>query len=77
VNAADYAPPGPLDLPPDGEFVPKAGRLDALHDALDGVTLGRHDERILAWLAGWDDPTVRTVVSLILRARAASRVGEH
>jgi hypothetical protein len=30
-----------------------------------------YDERILAWLAGWDVPTVGAVVSLLHRARAA------
>jgi hypothetical protein len=72
MRAVGYAPPGPLDLPPGGGFVSKTGRLAALHDALDGVPLGRHEERILTWLAGWDDETVRTVVSLIMRARAAT-----
>jgi hypothetical protein len=35
--------------------------------ALDGVPLGADDERILHWLAGWDVPTVATVVSLLRR----------
>jgi hypothetical protein len=40
---------------------------------LRGVPLGAHDERIVEWLAGWDEPTTLTVASLIERARAAER----
>lgn len=36
-----------------------------------GVDTGAYDERILDWLAGSDSPTVATVVSLVVRARAA------
>ncbi|MGQ0575048.1 MAG: hypothetical protein ACT4RN_12715 [Pseudonocardia sp.] len=48
-------------------------RAAALAHALDGVELGAHDARVLAWLAGWDNPTVATVCSLIRRARLAGR----
>ncbi|WP_410662104.1 hypothetical protein [Amycolatopsis sp. lyj-84] len=46
-------------------------RVAALTEALDGVELGDHDRRIVAWLAGWDVPTVGTVASLFYRAREA------
>jgi hypothetical protein len=56
-----------------------AVRLDylaALREPLgSGVRLGVYDERMLAWLAGWDVPTVGTVVSLLHRARAARPLG--
>jgi hypothetical protein len=45
--------------------------LSALREPLAGIPLGAYDERILAWLAGWDLPTVGAVVSLLYRARAA------
>lgn len=44
-------------------------RTAALVHALAGVELGVHDARVVAWLAGWDNPTVATVCSLIHRAR--------
>lgn len=44
----------------------------ALRDALRGVELGAQDERIIAWMVRQlDDSTLRTVVSLIERARLA------
>lgn len=65
----------PLDDEPDGPFLPEAARLALLVDALRGVDLGAHDERIVAWLARCDSPTVRTVVSLLGRVRAVAPVG--
>ncbi len=47
-------------------------RRAALLAALHGVQLGAYDQRILRWLAGWDVPTVATVVSLLWRARDAA-----
>jgi hypothetical protein len=35
------------------------------------VLLGTFDRHIIGWLAGWDASTVRTVASLIVRARQA------
>jgi len=52
----------------------RADYLAALHEPLAGISLGTYDERMLAWLAGWDIPTVRGVVSLLHRARAARRL---
>jgi hypothetical protein len=45
--------------------------LTAMHEPLTGLRLGAYDERVLAWLAGWDLPTVGTVASLLHRVRAA------
>ena len=69
MSAADYAPIQRLDHEPQGRYTPPEDRVAALRDALRGVEVGSHDERIIRWLAGWDDSTVRTVVSLIERAR--------
>ena len=41
----------------------------AIVEALVGVELGAWDERIVAWLAGWDGPTVVPVVSWLWRVR--------
>lgn len=48
----------------------------ALREPLEGVELGAYDERIIEWLAGWDIPTIGTVVSLLHRARRAGRDDE-
>lgn len=47
---------------------------EAIAGALVGVELGAWDERIVAWLAGWDGPTVVPVVSWLWRVR---RVGDR
>lgn len=46
--------------------------LDALHEPFAGIDLGAYDERMIRWLAGWDQPTVGTVASLLHRVRAAT-----
>lgn len=66
--AATY---GPIDTAPDS--LPEGATFQgALLRALDGVQLGAYDRRIIDWLAGWDVPTVATVVSLLHRARTAA-----
>ncbi|HUK73039.1 MAG TPA: hypothetical protein VLW50_30520 [Streptosporangiaceae bacterium] len=67
-----YAPVSPVEDPPNGYAQPET-RVAALRQALAGVPLGRYDLRIVHWLAGWDDSTARTVVSLLHRARQAGR----
>lgn len=67
-------PVGPIEEPPwagmpGGEATYRAA-LDAV---FSGVELGAYDRRIIAWLAGWDTPTVATLCSLVMRARAVSR----
>jgi hypothetical protein len=53
-------------------FVGPQLREVALRVALRGVELGSQDERIVGWMVRhFDDPTLRTVVSLIERARLA------
>jgi hypothetical protein len=53
----------------------RAEYLAVLHEPLTGIPLGTYDQRMLAWLAGWDVPTVGTVASLLHRARAAQPLG--
>jgi hypothetical protein len=59
---------------PDGQYRHEdpEERRAALRAALDGMQLGVYDGRILRWLAGWEVPTVATVVSLLWRARHAA-----
>lgn len=74
-------PAGPLNEAPWGairydrpEPVADARRA-AVRAALDGVELGAYDERMVAWLAEWDVPTVATFCSWLHRARAAATAG--
>jgi hypothetical protein len=64
-----YVPDGPVEQPP-AAFRP-AERREAMAHVLRGVQLGAHDERIIDWILQWDDSTIRTICSLIERARAA------
>lgn len=69
--------PAPAPFDPDTErwrAAQRADRLAALTDALAEVELGAYDRRMLDWLAGWDTPTVGTIVSLLHRARAAGPI---
>jgi hypothetical protein len=66
-------PTSPLETapPPLNGYPTRAERRAWLDHVLRGVPLGAHDERIVEWLAGWDESTTLTVASLIERARAA------
>lgn len=72
TDPTGYAPAGPLDDVPPGRYAQPEVRRAAFDAALAGVDLGAYDRRILDWLVGWDDPTDRTIVSLIWRAREAA-----
>lgn len=78
MRASDYAPIKPLDSEPIGaqyRRVTREQREEALRDALRGIELGSYDERIVAWmLRMFDDGTLRTIVSLLERTRAAGMV---
>ena len=63
-------PAGPVREMPAVYLLP-AEREQVLAGALAGVEMGEWDRVIARWMAGWDTPTVVTVVSLIIRARAA------
>jgi hypothetical protein len=70
MKAVDYAPTGPINGDVSAPFVERQERREAFLDALAGVELGTEDISTVEWLAGWDDHTARTVVSLLLRVRA-------
>jgi hypothetical protein len=62
----------PLEREPAGGYVVSSLREAALRDASRDVTLGAYDERIVTWMVElFHDSTMRTVVSLIERARLA------
>jgi len=66
-------PTGPLDREPGPLYLPERERRLLLDQVLDGVDLGRWDERIVAWLVDrTDTSTLLTVTGLIGRARAAT-----
>lgn len=44
---------------------------DDLTDALKGIELDESEARIVAWLLGWDQPTLHTLASIIRKARDA------
>lgn len=54
-----------------------ADRAAELAAALADVPVGGFDRAIGAWLAGWEDGTVATVLSWLYRARAAGAAAER
>lgn len=73
VAPVAYVPPFDVRRPPiyGGGDEARRAREAALLGALSGVELGAYDRQIIGWLAGWDTPTVGTLVSLLDRVRAA------
>ncbi|MBV9163025.1 MAG: hypothetical protein JO309_10325 [Pseudonocardiales bacterium] len=61
-------PGGPVEVAPVG-FVPAVEQARILAEVLSGMELGAWDQRIVAWLAGWDAATVLTIASWVVRAR--------
>lgn len=68
-----YIPADPLDESPPGGFQPREVREEALAAVLAGVPLGDYDQRVIDWLCNLDDPTARTIGSLLWRERLAGR----
>jgi hypothetical protein len=67
--------PGPIHTDPSGPLGPDsiASARQMLATAVAemqaaGVELGDYDRRILTWCAGWDQPTVAVLASLLRRA---------
>jgi hypothetical protein len=74
MHQAPVSVRAPFDVRRPVIYDPSGSRLDrrnALTEALTGIELGEYDQRMLDWLAGWDIPTVGTIVSLLYRVRAA------
>ena len=55
---------------PGWSILRSAGNRELLARALEGagVELGAYDERIAAWLAGWEPHTVAVIASWVTRA---------
>jgi hypothetical protein len=71
-------PTGPLEQEPTPLFLPVVDRQWLLYHALANIRLGAWDQRIVDWLAkSTDTSTLLTILSLIERAKAAERSGEH
>jgi hypothetical protein len=66
-----YIPLGPVETAPYGGYCQPETRQTAFAAVLQGVENGAYDERIVSWLVGWDDPTCRTITSLMWRCRVA------
>lgn len=70
MRAGEYTVATPHATPPTGPFMSRERRAEAIEDALDPLRLGDYDKKVIGALARLDDPTVRTVVSWLLRLRA-------
>ena len=66
-----YVPSGPLEAAPYLGYCPPEVRREAFSAVLEGVETGAYDTQIVNWLTGWDDPTCRTIASLMWRCRLA------
>jgi hypothetical protein len=76
MRARQYTEIKPLQEAPAGPWVDQGDREEALSDALRNIELGAYDELIIGWLVRHtDNPTMRTLVSLIERVRDAGAVG--
>jgi hypothetical protein len=76
MRARRYVAVEPLHTIPDGPYVDQGDRESALSDALRDVELGAYDKQIMGWLVRHlDNPTMRTLVSLIERVRNAGAIG--
>jgi hypothetical protein len=60
IRSSTFAPPGTAS---------PAVRMEAFKAALEGIPTGAYDDRVIAWLCEQDDPTAKTVVSLMWRCR--------
>jgi hypothetical protein len=66
-----YIPDGSIEAAPYEGYCPSEVRQEAFVAVLEGVELGAYDTQIVNWLTGWDDPTCRTIASLMWRCRLA------
>lgn len=64
----DYIPARSPIFAPQGS-APPAVRLEAFKAVLEGVPTGAFDDQVITWLSGQDDPTAKTLLSLMWRCR--------
>jgi len=68
-----YIPARPVEAAPYLGNSPPEVRQEAFAAVLEGVETGTYDTQIVNWLTGWDDPTCRTIASLMWRCRVRAR----
>ena len=66
-----YIPAGPVEAAPYLGSCPPEVRQEAFSAVLEDVETGTYDTQIVNWLTSWDDPTCRTIASLMWRCRLA------
>ncbi len=66
-----YVPAGPVEAAPYLGYCRPEIRREAFAAVLEGVELGAYDERMVEWVVSWDDPTCRTIASILWRCRLA------
>ncbi|MCD7714948.1 MAG: hypothetical protein LUI39_00655 [Lachnospiraceae bacterium] len=52
----------------------EAEQIDRLNEIFGNIELSRSEERTLVWLAGWEESTVKNVISAIRKAMAAEAI---
>jgi hypothetical protein len=67
----EYIPTRSLIFAPPGS-APPAVRLEAFKAVLEGMPTGAYDDQVITWLSNQDDPTVKTILSLMWRCRETS-----
>lgn len=65
---------GPVEVEPRG-FVSRDEQCRVLMESLAGLELGKWDERIVSWLAGWEWSTVSTIASWPRRVNSQAATG--
>jgi hypothetical protein len=69
----EYVPArSPIFAPP-GSGSP-AVRMEAFQAVLEGIPTGAYDEQVISWLCDQDDPTAKTILSLLWRCRETGLV---
>ena len=64
----EYIPARSLVFAPQGSASP-AVRMEAFKAVLEGIPTGAYDDRVITWLCNQDDPTAKTIASLMWRCR--------
>ena len=52
----------------------EAEQIDRLNEIFGNIELSRSEEQTLVWLAGWEESTVKNVISAIRKAMAAEAI---
>ena len=68
-----YIPAGPVEAAPYEGYCPPEVRREAFAAVLEGVEMGAYDSGSSNVADRWDDPTCRTIASLLWRCRLAGR----